>query len=136
MATVEMPIVSRAATSVAFRTDAVAEMTKQRRTDGACHERDGKRGQRSQNARGRVGRREKQPWEHQDGSRGVDIEVEELDGRTNQAREKDLAGCVYASDSGLPTSGFRTSGSKVRVHRGQAYQRYVQQPGTGSPQPL
>ena len=84
-------MVSSAADQRRLASDAVAEVTEERRTDGPREERDPKRRQRGERGGGRVGRGKKQPGKDQHRRRRVDIEVEELDGGANQAGEQHLA---------------------------------------------
>jgi hypothetical protein len=67
---------------------AVAEVPEQRGAHGPREERERKRGERLQRRRGRVRRRKEQLRKHQDRGGGVDVEVEELDGGADQAREE------------------------------------------------
>ena len=66
-------------------------MAEQGRADRPREKRDPKRRQRGERGRGRIGRREEQPRKDEHRGGGVDIEIEELDSRANQAGEEDLA---------------------------------------------
>ena len=66
-------------------------MPEERGADRAREERDGERRQRLKRRRRRVGCREEQPGKDEYRGRRVNIEVEELDGRADQAREEHLA---------------------------------------------
>jgi len=60
-------------------------------TDGAGEEGDAEGGERCQCRGGRIGCREEESWEDKYRCRGIDVEVEELDGSPDQTSEEDLA---------------------------------------------
>ena len=71
-----------------FAADAVAEVAEQRGADRPRDERDRERRERLQRRGRRVAGREEQLREHEHGGRAVDVEIEELDRRADQAREQ------------------------------------------------
>ena len=71
--------------------DAIAEMPEQSRPDGPREECQRKGRERLQHGRGRIAFGKEQPGKHQHRGRGVNIEIEELDGRADQARKQDAA---------------------------------------------
>ena len=80
--------------------DAVAEVAKERRADRTGHECDREGRERGEGGRSGIGRREEQPRKDEDGGGRVNVEVEELDGRADKAREQDLSGGVDRRASG------------------------------------
>src|SRR5581483_10948595 len=80
--------------------DPIPEVAEQRRADRPGEEGDRERRQRRERRRGRVGGREEQTREDEHRRRRVDVEIEELDGGTNQAREQHLRRAVDAPDGG------------------------------------
>jgi len=80
--------VSRAATSErSLAPDAIAEMTEQCRAQGTCEERECKGGERLERGCRRIAGRKEQLRKYEHGGRAVDVEIEELDRRADQARE-------------------------------------------------
>jgi hypothetical protein len=75
--------------------DAVAEVAEQCRPDRSRQKRDRERRQRSQCRGNRIGRRKEQSREHEHGRGGIDVEVEELDGRADEACKQHLSGAVH-----------------------------------------
>src|ERR1041384_2981618 len=63
-------------------------MAEERRADRTREKRQREGRERLQGRGGRIARREEQPREHQDGGRGVDVKIEELDRRADQARQQ------------------------------------------------
>jgi hypothetical protein len=74
--------------------DAIAEMTEERRSDRSSEECDAEGSERGEDGGRRIRRGKKEPRENKDCRRRVNVEVEELDGRADQARKQDLAGRV------------------------------------------
>ena len=70
---------------------AVAEVAEQRRAQGAREEGQREGRERLERRRAGVARREEQLRKHQDGGRAVDVEIEELDRRADQARKQHAA---------------------------------------------
>ena len=71
--------------------DAIAKMPEQSRSDGPGEECQRKGREGLQQGRGRIALGKEQPGEHQDRGRGVNIEVEEFNGRADEARKQDAA---------------------------------------------
>src|SRR5262245_18996266 len=63
-------------------------MAEHRRADRSREKRERERRERLQRRRGGIAGREEQLRKHEHGGRAVDVEIEELDRRTDQAREK------------------------------------------------
>ena len=74
--------------------DSIAEVTEQRRSDRSRNKRNAERGERRQGRRGGVARRKEQPWKHQDGGGGVDVEVEKLNRRSDETGRQNLSGRI------------------------------------------
>ena len=94
MATVERPMVSSAATSVVLRPTRSPKWPKSAEPTGRAKKRNRKRRERGERGGGRIGRGEKQFGEDQHRRGRVDIEVEKLDGRADQAGKQHLRGLI------------------------------------------
>ena len=92
--TVDSPIVSSAATSVALRPMRSPKWPNSAEPIGRAKKRDRERRERLQRRRRGVGGREEQLRKHQDGGGRVDVEVEELDRGADQAGEQHVARAV------------------------------------------
>ena len=73
---------------------AIAEMAEERGSDRAGQERDSERRERGQCGRRRIRRRKEQARKHEHGRRRVDVEIEELDRRADQAGKEHLVRSV------------------------------------------
>ena len=77
--------------------DAIAEVAEHDGPDRPRDERDRECRERCERGGGGVRRRKKQPWKHEHRGRRVDVEIEELDGRADQARKQHLTRRVQGS---------------------------------------
>ena len=102
--TVDRPIVSSAATSVVLRPTRSPKCPNSADPIGRARNAIAKVASDASVADGRIGRWKEQPREDEDRRGRVDVEVEELDGGADQAREQDLRGCVDGG-SGLSHAG-------------------------------
>ena len=78
----------------ALAADAVAEVAEHDRADGSGDEGDAEDGERGEARDGGVVVREEDGREDEDGGRRVDVEVVELDGRADEARDDDARALV------------------------------------------
>ena len=87
--------------------DAIAEVAKERGADGTGEEGDAEGGERGEGGAGGIGRGEEEAREDEHGGRGVDVEVEELDGGADEASKENLSWSVDGSVDGGVDGGRR-----------------------------
>lgn len=115
-----------------FATEAIAEMPEERRSDGAREEGEGEGRERLEDGGACLGFREEEGREDEDRCGRVDIEIEELDGRADEAREQNAASVGRSGlDAGglghdeLGVSRVRAGCRAIRIHnRGCALRGY------------
>src|SRR5690606_33590225 len=107
--------------------DAIAEMAEQRRANGAREERERERREGLQGCRGRVARRKEQLREDEHGSRAVDVEVEELYRRADEACDENAA-LRHVCDALAVT--FTDVDFAIAAGCGQTASRLLMVPGT------
>ena len=84
---------------------AIAKVAEQRRADRARDKGDGEGGQRLQRRGGRVALWEEDMWKHDHRGGGIDVEVEELDGGTDQRGDDDFPAEFTGVDASSASSG-------------------------------